>query len=322
MLTVGIETSCDETGVSLVDGFNVLSNEVSSSVHLHAEYGGVVPEIASRFQVEYILPVFEKALKNADKKIRDIELISVTSKPGLPGSLLVGLAFARALSLALKVPLVEVDHVKAHVISPFLNKLSLNEAKEKFPLLGVVISGGHTSIFHFNTINDVKEIARTLDDAAGEAFDKVSKIMGMGYPGGPIVEKKAGDYNGMGDLSFPRSMIGANKGLDFSFSGLKTAVLYYWNKSSKDDTEKSRVCFSFQNACLDIIEEKLSRAIVNTGLKRLSAGGGVINNNYLRSRMEKLCLAKGVELHLPDKIYCNDNGAMVGALGAMEYMWR
>jgi N6-L-threonylcarbamoyladenine synthase len=315
MLTLGIETSCDETAVALVDGGKVLSSEVSSSVHLHSRYGGVVPEIASRFHTEYIYSVMQKALNDARRSADGIELVAVTRGPGLPGSLLVGIAFAKALSLAADIPLIGVNHLHAHMLACFLEKDGLDAFDDIFPFLGMVISGGHTSIYRCAGLGDFSVIGRTKDDAVGEAFDKVAKIMGLGYPGGPIVEKRAAAFKGEDTIRFPRAMLGGEEDLDFSFSGIKTAVMYYWKGCDRTEEDKDRICFAFQEAVADVIEEKVARALRSTGSGRLAVGGGVINNATMRERLSSRCRKEGVELHLPGKEYCADNAAMIAALG-------
>jgi N6-L-threonylcarbamoyladenine synthase len=315
MVTLGIETSCDETAAALVEDGRVLSSEVSSSVHLHARYGGVVPEIASRFHVEYIFPVMEKALGDARCAIDDIDLVAVTESPGLPGSLLVGMAFARAVSFARSIPLIGVNHLHAHILSCFLKRGKRNAIQDMFPFVGVVVSGGHTSIYVCRDLKDFSLIGRTKDDAVGEAFDKVAKILGLGYPGGPIVERRAANFTGKESIKFPRALLKDESDLDFSFSGIKTAVLYYWRSCAKTDLEKDKICFSFQEAIVDVIDKKIIRAMRSVGVKRLAVGGGVINNETLRRRLISRCREENAELHLPGKEYACDNAAMVAALG-------
>jgi len=315
MLTLGIETSCDETAAALVEDGRILSSEVSSSVHLHSRYGGVVPEIASRFHVEYIFPVLEKTLGDARRTMDDVDLVAVTEEPGLPGSLLVGMAFARAVSLAGGIPLVGVNHLHAHILSCFLGDDKGAAVRDKFPFVGAVVSGGHTSIYICRNLKDFSLIGRTKDDAVGEAFDKVAKILGLGYPGGPIVEKRAANFTGKESIKFPRALLKDESDLDFSFSGIKTAVLYYWRDCAKTDLEKDKICFSFQEAIVDVIDKKVARAMRHAGVKRLAVGGGVINNDVLRRRLVARCREEGAELYLPHKEYACDNAAMVAALG-------
>lgn len=319
MLTLGIETSCDETAVSLVEDGRILSSIISSSVHLHAAYGGVVPEIASRYHVEYIYPVLRKALIDADRVLKNIDLVAVTSNPGLPGSLIVGKAFARAVSFAAGVPLVEVDHIHAHIFSSFIDREERAFLEVAFPFVGAVISGGHTSIYICKSFNDISAIGRTRDDAAGEAFDKVAKIMGLDYPGGPIVESKASIYRGKDEILFPRALLKDRTDLDFSFSGIKTAVLYYWRDSDKGEATIEKICFSFQEAVIDVIISKLKRALEHTGLNKLAIGGGVVNNKELRRKITQFSNEQNVDLFLPKKEYCADNAAMVATLGEELY---
>ncbi|MEA3489111.1 MAG: tRNA (adenosine(37)-N6)-threonylcarbamoyltransferase complex transferase subunit TsaD [Candidatus Omnitrophota bacterium] len=318
MITLGIETSCDETAVALVEESRVLSSEVSSSVHLHSRYGGVVPEIASRFHVEYIYPVLEKALRGAGCCIGDIGLVAVTQGPGLPGSLLVGIAFAKSISFAGEIPLLGVNHLHAHILSCFLGR-EREFGPDTFPFVGMVVSGGHTSIFYCRSIKDFSIIGRTKDDAVGEAFDKVAKLLGLGYPGGPVVEERAANFKGKDDIGFPRALLENRSDLDFSFSGIKTAVMYHWRSSPGTEAEKDKVCYSFQEAIIDVLDQKVTRATRFTGAGKLAAGGGVMNNDKLRQRLDSRCAEEGVELYLPPKEYCADNAAMVAALGERLY---
>jgi len=318
MVTMGIETSCDETAAAVMDDGRVLSSRVSSSVHLHARYGGVVPEIASRYHVEYIFSVCKEALEDAKKRVKDIDLIAVTDSPGLPGSLLVGTAFAKAVSFAGNIPIIGVNHVFGHILSCFLDGKDTD--MQTFPFVGAVISGGHTSLYHCKSLEDFALIGRTKDDAAGEAFDKVAKILGLGYPGGPIVEKRAEAFDGDDIIPFPRALLKSSADhLDFSFSGLKTAVMYYWRASSKTEKEKNKICFSFQEAVVDVVEKKISRALKHTGVKRLAVGGGVVNNGVLRKRLRALSEKNKIELYLPKKKYCGDNAAMIAFAGEKYY---
>jgi len=315
MITLGVETSCDETAVALVEDGRILSSEVSSSVHLHSRYGGVVPEIASRFHVEYISSVLKKALSDARRSIDDVDLVAVTRGPGLPGSLLVGIAFAKAISFAENIPLIGVNHLHAHILSCFLDEGKKNTVHDMFPFVGMVVSGGHTNIYVCRSLKDFVLIGRTKDDAVGEAFDKVAKMLELGYPGGPIVEKRAADFAGNDTIRFPRALLKDEDDLDFSFSGIKTAVMYHWRDSVKTEEEKNRICFSFQEAVTDVIDKKIARAMRCTGAKRLAVGGGVIGNASLRCRLALRCREEGIELYLPSREYCADNAAMIAALG-------
>ncbi len=315
MITLGIETSCDETAAALVEDGSVLSSVVSSSVHLHSEYGGIVPEIASRFHTEYIFSVLTKTFESADRDMNDVDLVAVTKGPGLPGSLLVGVAFAKAIGFTRGIPVIGVDHLKAHVISAFLEGKRLDRIRDLFPFVGMVISGGHTRIYDCRGLRDFRLIGRTLDDAVGEAYDKVARILGLGYPGGPVIERRAASHGGGDKPGFPRALLKNSPGIDFSFSGLKTAVMYYWRDAVKTEQEKDRICYSFQEAVIDVIDKKISMALRATGAERLAAGGGVINNRALRQRISERCAREGVDLCLPPGEYCTDNAAMTAASG-------
>lgn len=319
MITLGIETSCDETAISVVRDGNVLSSEVSSSVELHAQYGGVVPEIASRYHTEYIYSVFKKSMDDAAVKPEEVDLVAVTDQPGLPGSLLVGKAFARAISYASGKPLVGVDHLHCHILSCFIKNGKFMLAQDMFPFLGMVISGGHTSIYICRSLSEFEVVGRTRDDAIGEAYDKVAKVLGLGYPGGPVVERLASEYDRKDPIPFPRALVNEDDSLDFSLSGIKTAVMYHWRAASHAEQEKRRVCFSFQQAIADIIDEKMKRAIKRTGLKRIAAGGGVINNAALRQRLQERADKEGAELFMPEKEYCADNAAMVAVMAEKQF---
>ena len=318
MYTLGIETSCDETSVSVTNGNDVLSNIVTSSVHLHSKYGGVVPEIASRFHLEYINPVLKKSLKTAGITLKDIELVAVTKEPGLVGSLLVGVSMAKALSFSLSVPLIEVDHLIAHLYANYMCYRDIS-----FPVIGLVVSGGHTSIMLMDDIDKQKVLGRTQDDAAGEAFDKVAKILGLGYPGGPIIEKRA--LSGDADkIRFPRSFI--KKGsLDFSFSGIKTAVLYYVNRhksSGLNEAVINDICASFQEAVCDMIVDNALLACRKSKISTLVIGGGVSANVRLRDRLTQEAEKWSIRVSSPPLKLCLDNAAMIGGLGEALYKKR
>jgi len=319
MLTLGIETSCDETAVAVVEDGKILSSEVSSSVDIHASYGGVVPEIASRYHTEYIFSVAEKALSDVARSINDVDLVAVTKGPGLPGSLLVGIAFAKAISFALDVPIIGVNHLMGHIFSCFIGG-STKLSALRYPFTGMVLSGGHTSIYLVRSVRDVSIVGRTVDDAVGEAFDKVSKIMGLGYPGGPHVESLASEFSGHDEIKFPRALLQDANNMDFSFSGVKTAVMYHWRDSEKNDAEMRRICYSFQRAVVDVICKKMLRAIKSVGTDILAVGGGVVNNLVLRSSLADLCSSKQVKLYLPQKDHCSDNAAMIAVLGEEQYL--
>lgn len=311
MLTLGIETSCDETSVSVTSGCRVLSNVVSSSVHLHKRYGGVVPEIASRFHVEYIVEVLDKALRGSGRSLKEMGLVSVTNGPGLVGSLLIGLSLAKSLSYTLDVPLVGVNHILAHLYSVFLNE----DLRPAFPFTGLVVSGGHTALFHCKDIGRQGLLGQTQDDAVGEAYDKVAKILGLGYPGGPVIEKMAREASGRHEVSFPRTYLGKDS-LDFSFSGIKTAVLYHVRKQPRIDRSVAcDICRAFQEAALDVIVEKAMLAARLSRVKRVVVGGGVAINSRLREKFAVSSGTAGVKVYFPKGEHCLDNAAMVGSLG-------
>ncbi|MDD5610984.1 MAG: tRNA (adenosine(37)-N6)-threonylcarbamoyltransferase complex transferase subunit TsaD, partial [Candidatus Omnitrophica bacterium] len=277
MLVLGIETSCDETSAALVkDGRCILSQVTASSLKFHKKYGGVIPEIASRMHAQNMGLVTDAALKLAGKKAEDIDSIAVTKEPGLVSSLLVGISFARALSYALKIPLIDIDHVQAHLYANFLG----NDLKIRFPFIGLVISGGHTCLFLFKDFRRVKLLGTTYDDASGEAFDKVAKILGLGYPGGIAIE------NLVKNKSFKRIKFSCGKevkGLNFSFSGIKTAVLYYVKASKRlTGREKINIAASFQAAVVDALVEQSFAACKKNRINELFVGGGVAANACLR----------------------------------------
>jgi len=335
MLTLGIETSCDETSVSVTDGRKVFSNIVSSSVHLHKRYGGVVPEIASRFHVEYIIEVLSKALEDSRKRLEDINLVAVTNGPGLIGALLTGISLAKSISYSLGRPLIGVNHILAHLYSSFLNE----EDRPEFPFIGLVVSGGHTTLFFCEGIGHERILGSTQDDAVGEAYDKVAKILGLGYPGGPVIDRLAKRAKAGTVISFPKSYLGKDS-LDFSFSGIKTAVLYYVQriaysverkKNIKHNTQYTihntslsqpavnDICCAFQEAALDALVEKVIRAAELTGSKRVVIGGGVAANSRLREKMRELAAFSSMKIHFPELKYCMDNAAMIGYLGETLY---
>lgn len=305
MKVLGIETSCDETSAAVVeDGKKVLSSFVSSQAELHSIYGGVIPEIASRKQLEFIQPVVDSALKKAGVSPSQIDGIAVVNGPGLLGSLFVGLTFAKSLAYAWKKPLAGINHVEAHIFAGVLT------SDIDFPFLALVVSGGHTSLYHVLSHERFELLGRTVDDAAGEAFDKVAKLLGLGYPGGPLIEKLAEKGN-PGAIKFPLGMV-RHQGFDFSFSGLKTAVLTYIKKNKKFNPPD--VAASFQSTVVKILIKKIKRALLKTKAKTLVVAGGVAANRELRKACREL---ENEELRvvLPPIEYCTDNAAMVACLG-------
>lgn len=314
MITLGIETSCDETSVAVLKGEkDVLANVVVSSLKEHRPYGGVVPEIASRSHVEAILPCLELALKKSRKTLADVDLIAVTQGPGLMGSLLVGLSAAKALSMALQKPIVGVDHVLAHV---FVGRLV--EPGLKFPFLGLAVSGGHTMLVRMDSPDTVKVLGRTIDDAAGEAFDKVAKILDLRYPGGPEIDRLSRGQD-PARFTFTRPFLSKDS-LDFSFSGLKTAVFYTVEKIKKDRSldRKTRagLAAGFQEAVCDVLVEKSLRALRREGLKTIVVGGGVSANSRLRTKLRDGARREGFRALFPPFELCRDNAAMIAAYGA------
>lgn len=312
MYVLGIETSCDETSAAIVkDGRKVLSNTVSSSLAFHKKYGGVIPEIASRMQLETIAQVVDSAVGQAKLKLKNIELISVTNGPGLLGSLLVGVSFAKALSLSLGVSLVGVDHLYSHIYANFLDNRSV-----KLPAVALVVSGGHTSLFYLQDFQKIKLLGSTQDDACGEAFDKVAKILGLGYPGGPAIEKisRKGNHR---KIRFKCS--NTKEPLDFSFSGIKTAVLYFVRDTSGTvlGTRHSvpDIAASFQESVIDVLIQKSILACKITKTNRLIIGGGVAANNRLREKLSGQAKELKIKCYFPSRQLCMDNAAMVAGLG-------
>lgn len=313
MLVLGIDTSCDDTGVSVVeDGIKVLSNVVSSQVSIHSKYGGVVPELASRRHIEMIIPVTDRALMDAKVTIDDIDIIAVTYGPGLVGSLLVGLCFAKALSYVKGKPLVDVNHLEGHIYAGFLDR-----HVPEYPFICLVVSGGHTTLVKVKGPGDYQTLGKTRDDAAGEAYDKVAKLLNLPYPGGPVIDRLAreGDPEA---IRFPRGML--TKGYDFSFSGLKTAVRVYLENNPVSSEDHLRdICASFQAAVVEVLVTKVKRAVKRTKIKRVVLSGGVAANSALREAMKREADALGVELYVPPPQYCTDNGAMIASAGYYLY---
>jgi N6-L-threonylcarbamoyladenine synthase len=308
MYVLGIETSCDETAAAIVkDGSHVISNTVASSLKFHRKYGGIVPEIASRKQLETITQVVESALREAKVGLRNIGLVSVTCGPGLAGSLLVGISFAKSLSLALDIPVLGINHLHSHIYAGFLDK-----HKIAAPFIALVVSGGHTSLYQVLDFDKIKLLGATHDDACGEAFDKVAKILKFGYPGGPIIERLARKGNSRA-IKFKCSDT-ANP-LDFSFSGIKTAVLYLVNAKRYPLNAKEDIAASFQEAVIDTLIKKSFLACKAKRITRLVIGGGVAANQRLRAKFYEQARDRKLDVYLPSKELCMDNAAMVAGLG-------
>lgn len=312
MLVLGIETSCDETAASVVeDGRRVLSNIVLSQVKVHAVFRGVVPEIASRNHVRAIVPVVDMAIKEAKIELAQIDGIAVTIGPGLIGSLLVGVQFAKSLALALQCPIVGLNHLESHVMAAFLG-----ESPPQFPFVALAVSGGHTSLFLVSDFGAIRLLGRTRDDAAGEAFDKAAALLGLPYPGGVHIDRASS----MGDpraVPFPRPMLHDESTLDFSFSGLKTALRRHIQDLPKPLPEQTvkDLAASFQEAVVDVLVYRTLQAARLTNSKTIVVAGGVAANSRLRQRMYEASAEAGLNLHLVDLAYCTDNGAMVASLG-------
>jgi N6-L-threonylcarbamoyladenine synthase len=309
MRVLGIETSCDETGIAIYDGEQgLLAQQLYSQVELHAEYGGVVPELASRDHVRKLLPLVEETFKQANIDQSSITGIAYTAGPGLAGALLVGACFARSLAYAWNIPAIGVHHLEGHLLSPLLET-----QRPQFPFLALLVSGGHTLLADVKKIGDYKILGESLDDAAGEAFDKTAKIMGLEYPGGPRLAKLAA-FGDPKHYRFPRPMLD-RPGLDFSFSGLKTHVLHTWQASTQDEMTQKNIAASFQQAVVDVLVTKSLRAIEQTQATSLVVAGGVGANLSLRQQLTERAAAVGCKVFFPRIEFCTDNGAMIAFAG-------
>ena len=316
VLILGIESSCDETAASVVkNGRTVLSNVISSQIELHKLYGGVVPEIASRKHIEKINQVITEALEEANVTLDDLDAIAVTYGPGLVGALLVGVAEAKAISYAKNLPLVGVHHIEGHISANYIEHLDLEP-----PFACLVVSGGHTHLVVVKDYGKYEILGRTRDDAAGEAFDKVARAIGLGYPGGPKIDKLAKEGNPLA-ISFPKAKV-VDAPYDFSFSGLKSAVLNYLNgcKMKNQPIVEADVAASFQKAVVDVLVEHSMWAIDEYGFDKFAIAGGVASNSALRMAMEEACRKKGIKFYHPSPIFCTDNAAMIGVAGYYEYL--
>jgi len=322
---LGIETSCDETAAAVLkDGRIVLSSIVGYQWDVHRRYGGVVPELACRRHIEVIYPITEEAMGKAGIGLSDLDAIAVTTGPGLIGALLVGVSFAKSLSYTLNIPLISVNHLDGHLWAVFL------ERRVQKPFIGLVVSGGHTNLYLVEDIGKYRPLGSTLDDAAGEAFDKVAKILGLGYPGGPAIERCARTGNSEA-IDFPRGLI-KKKNFDFSFSGTKTAVLNHIRDlypfthvddipdvlKGKDDF-KADIAASFQQSVVDVLVSKTIKAAIEKEIKRIVISGGVACNNLLREEMKKKARKYGINVYIPGHEYCTDNAAMIAWVGYRDY---
>lgn len=319
---LGIETSCDETAAAVVrNGTEVLSSVVSSQIELHQKYGGVVPEIASRAHIEKIYPIVRQAIEQSGLDSGDIDAVAVANQPGLTVALIVGITAAKTLALVWQKPLIAINHIHAHLQSAMMDTKDL-----QLPAVALVVSGGHTSLYDCENILDLKLLGSTVDDAAGEAFDKVASILNLPYPGGPSIEKAAKDGNPAA-IDFPRTML-AKDSLDFSFSGLKTAVLYHCcgkdmkgeNRVAKmSQKEIADIAASFQVAVVDVLVRKTQMAADKVGAKTILLGGGVAANTFLRDELEKMAKLTGRILLIAPKKYCTDNAVMIASLAYYKY---
>lgn len=318
-IIMGIETSCDETAVAIIkNGREILADEIISSATEHARFGGVVPEIASRTHTTAILTATERALKSANLTLDDIDAFAVTEGAGLLGALLVGVSFAKALAFSTGKPLVPVSHIRGHIAASYIADKTLEP-----PFITILASGGHTAIVAVDDYYKLNVLGSTIDDAVGEAFDKVARVLGLNYPGGPHVEKLAKD--GQNIIKLPKMLKNYDGGeYDFSYSGLKTAVInYVHNEESKGNTvNKADVAASFQHSAIDVLVEKAIKAANERGYKTIAVSGGVGANGYLRDALKLATENKGIKLILPEKRYCTDNGAMIGAEGYLQYKKR
>jgi N6-L-threonylcarbamoyladenine synthase len=316
MNILGIDTSCDDTSASVVSsGRQILSSIVSSQSEIHSRYGGIVPELASRRHIEMIWPVVDEALSAANILFDAVDAIAVCYGPGLIGSLLVGCGFAKAVGYARNIPLVAVNHLEGHIFSAFLEN-----DKPEFPFLSLIASGGHTSLYIVNAFGQYKEMGRTRDDAAGEAYDKVSKLLGLGYPGGPVIDRLAVDGNANA-FDFPRAWLPDS--FDFSFSGLKTAVRQVVGKDAGLPGSPSFVAdiaASFQASVVDVLVRKVQLAVEKTGIRNVVLSGGVASNSGLRKKINEMAHERDVKIFLPSLALCTDNAAMIAAAGYYHYI--
>ncbi len=317
---LGIESSCDDTSAAVVEDGYLLSNKIANQ-QVHKDYGGVVPELASRAHQQNIIPVVDAALKEAGKTVSDLNAIAYTRGPGLMGALLVGSSFAKGLALSLQVPLIDINHLLAHILSVFLLKHEGEKPVPQFPFLCLLVSGGHTQLVIMKNHLDMEIIGQTIDDAAGEAFDKCAKVMGLPYPGGPLIDKYAQTGNPLA-YQFAKAKV---NGLDFSFSGLKTSFLYFLRDRLKEDKEfisnhSHDLCASIQKAIIDSLVKKLVKAAADTGINNIAVAGGVSANSGLRNEVYALGTQKKWNVFIPGVQYATDNAAMIAITGYYKYL--
>ncbi|SET17062.1 O-sialoglycoprotein endopeptidase [Nitrosomonas marina] len=312
MIILGIETSCDETGVALYDtDRGLLNHTLFSQISMHSEYGGVVPELASRDHIRRILPLIRQVLNKAQRELDDINAIAYTKGPGLAGALLVGASVAAALGYALNIPVLGIHHLEGHLLSPLLSTPA-----PQFPFIALLVSGGHTQLMQVNGVGQYRLLGETVDDAAGEAFDKTAKLLGLGYPGGAALSELAGQGRS-GKFKLPRPMLNSGD-LNFSFSGLKTAVLTLINKQSMDQQVRADIALAFQEAVVTVLTEKALAALSLTKSNRLVVAGGVGANYHLRKHLTQKAAQTGATVFYPQLEFCTDNGAMIALAGAMR----
>lgn len=312
MLVLGIESSCDETGVALYDtGQGLLGHSLYSQVELHAEYGGVVPELASRDHIRRVLPLTRELLTRCQRSLADLNGIAYTEGPGLAGALLVGASVAASLAFALGIPAIGIHHLEGHLLSP-----RLADPTPQFPFIALLVSGGHTQLMQVNSVGDYRLLGETVDDAAGEAFDKTAKLLGLPYPGGPALSALA-DQGRPGRFRLPRPMLNSGN-LDFSFSGLKTAVLTLAQQNGSDDQTRADIAAAFQEAIVEVLVSKSATAVSTSGLGQLVVAGGVGANRQLREAMRRRANKDGFEVYYPPLDLCTDNGAMIAYAGALR----
>lgn len=311
-LVLGIETSCDETGIAVYDTrAGLLAHAVHTQIAMHAEYGGVVPELASRDHIRHALPLIDSVLSQAGKRVADLDAIAYTEGPGLAGALLVGASIANALAFGLGIPAIGIHHLEGHLLSPLLS-----ESAPEFPFVALLVSGGHTQLMQVEGVGRYVLLGETLDDAAGEAFDKTAQLLGLGYPGGPALSRLAEQGQG-GRYKLPRPML-HSPDLDFSFSGLKTAVLTLVRSTQMDDQAKADIARAFQDAVVDVLVAKCRAALEQTGLQQLVVAGGVGANNQLRIALTKAAQPGGFSICYPELALCTDNGAMIALAGGLR----
>lgn len=313
MLVLGIETSCDETGVALYDKCEgLLAHTLHSQIPTHSKYGGVVPELASRDHIRFLIPILNETLKQANRQTKDLNAIAYTAGPGLIGALLTGATFAKSLSFALRIPSIAINHLEAHLLAAKLDCKNLD-----FPFLVLLVSGGHTQLIKAISLNNYEILGETVDDAAGEAFDKTAKLLGIKYPGGPLLAKLADNCDKSSLAPFPRPMLKSGN-LDFSFSGLKTHALTVWQKNKHDENMRNQIAKSFQDAVVDTLTQKCKKALNITGFKKLVIAGGVGANLNLRNSLKNLMHDLHGEIFFPKIEFCTDNGAMVAYTGFLK----